>query len=138
MYNLTLREKTFIKLMLKENEYKPIKYFSNMLKVSDKTLKNDLSVIEKYLDKYPITLDKKTGYGIIIKIDANTKRQLLNDINSLREIQDQLSIVSRRTEIIKLLLIESNTNTSIQKLSDKYYVSKASIVNDFKYIEEWL
>jgi len=103
MDNLTLRHKTFIKLMLKENEYKPIKYFSNMLKVSDKTLKNDLPVIEKYLDKYPITLDKKTGYGIIIKLEANTKRELLNDINSLREIQDELSITSRRTEIIKLL-----------------------------------
>jgi len=138
MDNLTLRHKTFIKLMLEENEYKPIKYFSDKLKVSDKTLKNDLHIIEKYLDDYSIILDKKTGYGIIIKIDANTKRQLLNDINSLSEIQDQLSIVSRRTEIIKLLLIESNTNTSIQKLSDKYYVSKASIVNDFKYIEEWL
>ncbi|MBX4265087.1 BglG family transcription antiterminator [Clostridium estertheticum] len=138
MDNLTLRHKSFIKLMLKENEYKPIKYFSNMLKVSDKTLKNDLPVIEKYLEKYPITLDRKTGYGIIIKLEANTKRELLNDINSLREIQDQLSITSRRSQIIKLLLVESNTNTSIQKLSDKYYVSKASIVNDFKYIEEWL
>lgn len=138
MDNLMLRHKTFIKLILEETEYKPIKYFSNMLKVSDKTLKNDFHIIEKYLDKYSIILDKKPGYGIIIKIDAITKRQLLNDINSLREIPDQLSIVSRRTEIIKLLLIESNTNTSIQKLSDKYYVSKASIVNDFKYIEEWL
>ncbi|MBX4268524.1 BglG family transcription antiterminator [Clostridium estertheticum] len=138
MDNLTLRHKSFIKLMLKENEYKPIKYFSNMLKVSDKTLKNDLPVIEKYLEKYPITLDRKTGYGIIIKLEANTKRELLNDINSLREIQDQLSITGRRSQIIKLLLVESNTNTSIQKLSDKYYVSKASIVNDFKYIEEWL
>ena len=138
MDNLTLRHKTFIKLMLEENEYKPIKYFSDKLKVSDKTLKKDLHIIEKYLDEYPSILDKKTGYGIILKIDANAKRQLLNDINSLKETEDQLSIVSRRTQIIKLLLIESNTNTSIQKLSDKYYVSKASIVNDFKYIEEWL
>ena len=138
MDNLTLRHKTFIKLMLEENEYKPIKYFSDKLKVSDKTLKKDLHIIEKHLEKYPLILDKKTGYGIILKIDPNTKRQLLNDINSLKETQDQLSIVSRRTQIIKLLLIESNTNTSIQKLSDKYYVSKASIVNDFKYIEEWL
>ena len=138
MDNLTLRHKIFIKLILEENEYKPIKYFSDKLKVSDKTLKKDLHIIEKYLDKYPSILDKKTGYGIILKIDPNTKRQLLNDINSLKETQDQLSIVSRRAQITKLLLIESNTNTSIQKLSDKYYVSKASIVNDFKFIEEWL
>ncbi|MBU3217473.1 PRD domain-containing protein [Clostridium estertheticum] len=138
MDTLTLRQKSFIKLMLKENEYRAIKYFSVKLKVSDKTLIKDLQIIEKYLNKYPITLDRKTGYGIVIKIDACAKRQLLNDINSLSKVEDQLSIGSRRIEIIKLLLIESNTNTSIQKLSDKYYVSKASIVNDFKYIEGWL
>ncbi|MBW9172484.1 PRD domain-containing protein [Clostridium estertheticum] len=138
MDTLTLRQKSFIKLMLKENEYRAIKYFSVKLKVSDKTLIKDLQIIEKYLNKYPITLDRKTGYGIVIKIDACAKRQLLNDTNSLSKVEDQLSIGSRRIEIIKLLLIESNTNTSIQKLSDKYYVSKASIVNDFKYIEGWL
>ena len=138
MDTLTLRQKNFIKLMLEENEYRAIKYFSVKLKVSDKTLIKDLQIIEKYLNKYPITLDRKTGYGIVIKIDAYEKRQLLNDINSLSKVEDQLSIGSRRIEIIKLLLIESNTNTSIQKLSDKYYVSKASIVNDFKYIEGWL
>ena len=138
MDNLSLRQKKFIKLMLDESEYKATKYYSNKIKVSDKTLKNDLSDIEKYLINYSVILEKKTGYGIIIKADENQKRQLLNNINSLTRIQDQLSIRSRRIEIIKSLLIESNTNTSIQKLSDKYYVSKASIVNDFKNIEEWL
>lgn len=138
MATLTLRQKSFIKFMLDENEYRAIKYFSVKLKVSDKTLKKDLDIIEKYLNKYPITLDKKTGNGIMVEIDSNTKRHLLNDINSLSKVEDQLSLGSRRIEIIKFLLIESNTNTSIQKLSDKYYVSKASIVNDFKYIEGWL
>ena len=37
-----------------------------------------------------------------------------------------------------MLLLNSNSSTSINQLSEKYYVSKTSIVNDLKYIEEWL
>ncbi|MDO2232203.1 helix-turn-helix domain-containing protein, partial [Escherichia coli] len=41
-------------------------------------------------------------------------------------------------EILKYLLLNSNNITSINQLADKYYVSKTSIVNDFKYIEAWI
>ncbi len=44
----------------------------------------------------------------------------------------------RRNNILKNLLLHSGTATSVQKLSDSYYVGKASIVNDLKYVEEWI
>ncbi|NJJ46151.1 HTH domain-containing protein, partial [Clostridioides difficile] len=49
-----------------------------------------------------------------------------------------LSVEQRRMEILKYLLLNSNNITSINQLADKYYVSKTSIVNDFKYIEAWI
>ena len=138
MYNLNARQIEFINLLLDEKQYKPIKYYTEFLNVSDKTLKKDLVVIEEYLNKYNVELDKKHSIGIMIKDVMNAKLILHNTLQSQESKNKKISINDRRIEIIKHMLIDSHNSTSIQKLSDKYYVSKTSIVNDFKYIEEWL
>ena len=55
---LTSRQIDFIKLMLEESEYKPIKYFTEKLNVSDKTLK-DLKIIGNYISKFNVKIDTK-------------------------------------------------------------------------------
>ena len=54
MEMLTSRQVEFVKLLLEENEYKPIKYFTEKLNVSDKTLQKDLKIninVKKLLKK---------------------------------------------------------------------------------------
>jgi len=133
-----LRQKELIRLLIAENDFKPIKYYSGVLKVSDKTLSKDINFIENYLKNKNIEITRKTGSGIQIKIANHQKINLLNDINANLGAVDPLSIKNRRIETLKLLLTKSNQNTSIQKLADTYYVSKASIANDLKFIEDWL
>jgi activator of the mannose operon (transcriptional antiterminator) len=133
-----VRQKELIRLLIAENDFKPIKYYSVVLKVSDKTLAKDINYIENCLKNKNIGICRKTGIGIQIKIANNQKIDLLNDINANSEAFDPLSIKNRRIETLKLLLTKSNQNTSIQKLADTYYVSKASIANDLKFIEDWL
>lgn len=138
MHNLNSRQVEFINLLLDENQYRPIKYYTEFLNVSDKTLKKDLVVIEEYLNKFNVELDKKHSIGIAIKDVMNAKLILRNTLESQRNKNKKISINDRRIEIIRDMLIDSHNSTSIQKLSDRYYVSKTSIINDFKYIEEWL
>lgn len=138
MDSLNARQIEFINLLLDEKEYKPIKYYTGFLNVSNKTLNKDLIVIEEYLNEFGVELGKKHGVGIMIKDVWNAKLILHNSLQKQEFKNKKISINDRRIEIIKHMLIDSHNNTSIQKLSDKYYVSKTSIVNDFKYIEEWL
>ncbi|MCC5463965.1 BglG family transcription antiterminator [Pelosinus baikalensis] len=133
-----LRQKELIRLLIAENDFKPIKYYSGVLKVSDKTLSKDINFIENYLKNKNIEITRKPGSGIQIKIGNHQKIDLLNDINANLGAFDPLSIKNRRIETLKLLLTKSNQNTSIQKLADTYYVSKASIANDLKFIGDWL
>jgi len=135
---LTLRQKELIRLLIVENDFKPIKYYSEILKVTDKTLSKDINFIENCLKNRNIQILRKTGIGIQIRITNNQRIDLLNDINANSEAFDPLSIKNRRTETLKLLLTKSNQNTSIQKLADTYYVSKSSITNDLKFIGDWL
>lgn len=138
MEMLTSRQVEFIKLLLEENEYRPIKYFTEKLNVSDKTLQKDLKIIGNYISKFNIDIDAKRGQGILINSEANTNIELINNLNINLKDKNSISIEQRRVEILKMLLLNSNSSTSINQLSEKYYVSKTSIVNDLKYIEEWL
>ncbi|GFZ29914.1 transcription antitermination protein BlgG [Clostridium zeae] len=135
---LTSRQIEFVRLLMLENEYRPIRYFTTPLKTSDKTLQKDLKIIEKYLEKFEIELDAKPGSGILLNKSTKNHRLLLNDLQFKESDVKKFSINERRFEIIKILLSVSNMETSIQKLSDKYYVSKASIANDLKYVEDWI
>lgn len=135
---LVSRQIEFLKLILNENEYKPIKYFKHKLNVSDKTLQKDLKMIERYLETFNIKIDIKRGYGIVIEDLAKKNVDLINSLSIHPKENKPLSVDQRRKEILKYLLLNSSNITSINQLADKYYVSKTSIVNDFKYIEEWI
>jgi activator of the mannose operon (transcriptional antiterminator) len=133
-----VRQKELIRLLIEESDFRPIKYYSEVLKVSDKTLSKDINYIENCLKNEKIEIVRKPGIGIQIRITNHQKINLLNGINVNSEAFDPLSIKNRRNEILKLLLTKSNQSTSIQKLADLYYVSKTSIANDLRFIEDWL
>ncbi|MDB0440210.1 BglG family transcription antiterminator [Clostridioides difficile] len=135
---LVSRQIEFLKLILNENKYRPIKYFKDKLNVSDKTLQKDLKIIERYLETFNIKIDIKRGYGILIEALAKKNIDLINSLNIQPKTNKSLSVEQRRMEILKYLLLNSSNITSINQLADKYYVSKTSIVNDFKYIETWI
>lgn len=135
---LTSRQIDFIKLMLEETEYKPIRYFTEKLNVSDKTLQKDLKIIGNYISKFNVKIDAKRGYGILIDSNASSNIEFINSLNINSKEKNSVSVEQRRVEILKVLLLNSNSSTSINQLSEKYYVSKTSIVNDLRYIEEWL
>ena len=138
LISLNERQIEFIKLLLEEKDYKTISSFAEVLKTSSKTLQKDLAAIEDYLDDFNIMLDRKSGTGIKVE-DADRAKLLL--INSLQEQEiecKKVSVNERRIEIIKNMLINSHTTTSIQKLSDMYDVSKTSITNDLVHVEKWI
>lgn len=138
MAKFNVRQKELIRLLIEESDFRPIKYYSEVLKVSDKTLSKDINYIENCLKNEKIEIVRKPGIGIQIRITNHQKINLLNGINVNSETFDPLSIKNRRNEILKLLLTKSNQSTSIQKLADLYYVSKTSIANDLRFIEDWL
>lgn len=138
MATFNVRQKELIRLLIEGSDFRPIKYYSEVLKVSDKTLSKDINYIENCLKNEKIEIVRKPGIGIQIRITNHQKINLLNGINVNSETFDPLSIKNRRNEILKLLLTKSNQSTSIQKLADLYYVSKTSIANDLRFIEDWL
>lgn len=138
MQNLTDRQIKCMQLLLEEHQYRPAGYFSQKLHVSEKTLLQDLKILQKYLNQFGIILERKTGRGIFLNKEARHHRELLNDLERQQNMGKPVSVTLRRWEILRRLLMNPEERTSIQKLSEEFYVSRASVVNDFRYIENWI
>ena len=137
MSNLNARQIKCLKLLWQEQKFRSAGYLAEKLQVSDKTILQDIKVIQEYLNPFHVTLIRKTGSGIYLPAKARGNQDLINSLNSEWDETGPMSTEFRRKEITKRLLLMDETGLSIQKLSNEFYVSRASIVNDFKSIERW-
>lgn len=137
MENLNNRQREFLELLMKETDFVPIRYFAEKLNVSTKTLKGDMKLLGAYLGKFEGEIIGKTGKGICISGNVKANMDFRNQLRG--EMRGALiSSGERKAEITRGLLLASEQYTSIQRLADKFYVGKTSIVNDLKAVEEWL
>lgn len=130
MSELNSREIKLIRMLTDTNDYLPVHAIAEKLNISTKTIYRD---IDKISQKRPdLVFEKKQGSGIRLK-DSDG----LLDIVKSKKVS-QYSIEERRIKILFHLLKNSNEYVTIESLSDKYYVSKSSIVNDLNYINNYL
>lgn len=139
MQTLTSRQNRLLKHLLQRREYVTLSHIAHYLNVSEKTVRRDMHFINVYLAEWHIALSKKNGAGIMLMAD---------DITDILRLEQQLGLEdddadamlnnSRRVKIASQLLSETPRETSISKLSERYFISSASIVNDLKVIESWI
>lgn len=135
---LNSRERVFLQYLLEEIEYKPLSYYAKKMNVTVRTLRSDLKGIEYYLNNLGIKLEKKSGIGIYLDHSSSEKAALYLKLMSGRKYDSYITPVERRAEILRRLLHTTSNALSVQKLSENFFVSPSSIVNDLKYVEKWL
>lgn len=128
MEKLSSRHQALLKYLLDFDDFKPVKVFAKMLSCSDKTVRNDLV----YLENRGIPIERVSGRGIRV---AESNRCLVSSIDG-NSNDKGLSTEQRRMKILFDLLEGKKKRLSIQSLSDKYFVSKTSIVNDLVVIDD--
>ena len=127
MKELENRQIEILKILSDAEDYLPVHIIAEKLGISTKTAYRD---IEKIIDNVEdIKLLKKQGKGIKIKflnlpLNSTSQKYLTKD-----------SVEERRVKILYYLLRNSKNYTSIDELSEMYYVGKSSIVNDLNYLE---
>ncbi|MDF2904414.1 MAG: transcriptional antiterminator, BglG [Bacillus sp. (in: firmicutes)] len=131
MKDLQQRQKQILNHLLQIEDFEPVKKFAAILQCSTKTVRNDLMILEEC----GVALEKVAGRGVrILPSKRSNAESFLQEPNILYD----LSIDHRRMKILFELLEGAKDKLSIQSLSNKYFVSKTSIVNDLKVIEEKL
>ncbi|WP_437889372.1 BglG family transcription antiterminator [Phytobacter sp. V91] len=136
---ITSRQNRLLKYLLPRREYITLLKLAEYLSVSEKTIQRDLRMLEQWLSEWQITLDKRAGAGVMLSANNITDLLHLDQLLSGEgDDADGMMNNSRRVKIASQLLSETPHETSISKLSERYFISSASIVNDLKVIESWI
>ncbi|MGE7762136.1 BglG family transcription antiterminator [Peribacillus sp. NPDC097895] len=139
MKALPNRNREILNYLISKKEYVPVKEISKHMQLSEKTIYRDLKVLEEDLKERDIHLEKRPGVGISLVLTDDQMLKLSEEISLLnKSVACSLSVESRRMKILTNLLYDSPRETSINKLSEAYFISSTSIVNDLKVIEEWI
>ncbi len=130
------RPKMIINLLLKSKIPVTIDVIAEQLEVSNRTIRNDLTVVENFINDKGLTLKKKPGIGIQLE-GPEESFDALNEMKMSTYISDPFSPQDRKDNILKRLFMSENTIT-INDLAKELYVSDITIRKDLEDVEQWL
>lgn len=135
--NMNKRIISEAELLLSKNAYMTVNTIATALNCSNKTIRNDLLILEEWLKEFNLTLDKKIGVGIAIRGDESVKLKVLNSLAIKSNFIEEYSPEDRINYILAKLFV-SNSKLRIRDLSSSLYVSRATIHKDLLAVEKWL
>lgn len=135
--DMTKRQAELIKLLSNNTEYKPARFYAELLNVTERTIFNDLAKLEEILKPYHLKIKKKQNYGIILEGDSSSIKRIVERVEYELNKTVDYSTLERQTAIFRRLLIENETVT-YHSLSLDYYVSTTLITKDIQHLRKFL
>jgi len=119
------RKSKIIEILRKESRYVTASELASELSVSAKTIYRDMhELLDMASSQYKIRKKENSGYCL-----EEVKESKWNEEDQIEHPEE------RRLNLLLFLLSITPCKTSIQKISERYFVSQSSIMNDFKHIE---
>lgn len=132
------RQKQILRdLLLMEKKVLLVQQLALELNCSEKTIRNDLQVIESFITECSNgRLVRKPGVGISIEIEEHEKQELLSSIQS--NSTSERNVLKKEEEMKILFDLLTHESTSLQHLAATYYVSQTTMKKVMDHIEIWL
>ncbi|WP_163536154.1 BglG family transcription antiterminator [Gracilibacillus sp. YIM 98692] len=129
------RERKLIELLLSHKEAVTIRQLAQELDVSERTVHRDLKNAEEILQQYELTIHKKSGVGISIVGDEESKDRLI--LATLQLEQTDYTPEERQAMILTTLL-EAKEPIKLYTLASELQVTIATISNDLDALQPLL
>ena len=126
-----------VELLINNKDGMTIDNIAKNLNVSNKTIRNDLTKVNKFIQQADLVMIKKPGVGIKVEGAEDRKLNILNDIKNKLNLLEAFSPEARKNYILKRLFM-SHENLTMQELGDELYVSRVTIYKDLNEVEKWL
>ena len=121
--------------LLKENQQTiTSRDLAAKLKVSDRTVRNDVRILNNALTKYGAKIEMIRGKGIHFEMEGASSTLLdypMSPGNTLQTRADRVNFL-----VVKLLL--SDKGLDLGELEDEMFVSKTTLENDINYVRKFL
>lgn len=129
----------FLELSKTPDEFRAASYFVKEYDVSLRTIQGDMKIIKNELEKETcVEMISKSSKGNCLHVnDYDEFSGLMNTILQ-NYSASSLNYPTSRASKILLLLLEKHRPVSMQAIEDEIYVSRSTLLNDFKKVEELL
>lgn len=131
---LSNRQTKILNLLINHQEYITIADLANKFGTSQRTIQYDLEFIEDMQGEFNFTLIRNKALGV--KIETNNQ-QLSKELEKYSSEYVHLS-KDERILSLTLKLFDSKIPISSKTLSEYVNVSRRTVMNDLKEIQEWL
>ncbi|MHC5228535.1 BglG family transcription antiterminator [Enterococcus sp. LJL99] len=131
------REEKLLTVLLKENNFKPARAIAVLLNVSTKTIYQDIDQLEKLVEQYDLSIEKKPRNGIRLNGSDRNKNKLIGDMQSEKNDSSIFNNEYRRVFLFSELLFAREIQ-SYAFYADKFYISIQTIKKDMDSIKEYL
>lgn len=113
--------------LLSQDKYMTSKSLSEQIGCSQKTVHNDLKIINQILESNGAQIVSKIGSGYLLKIDDNSLYQtFINQKNRTLTLESK----SERIQILlQYLMVNNDHYTHLEFLADFIYVSRTTLIN---------
>ncbi|MFG6149693.1 BglG family transcription antiterminator [Halobacillus sp. B23F22_1] len=130
---MTARERKILQLLLTAHSETTVKAIADELDVSTRTVHRDLKGVEDLLASYELSLEKKSGSGLVLQGEVKQRDLLKVEINQLSTLdytpeERQVMVLSR--------LLEAKEPIKLVSLANELGVTVATISNDLDKIED--
>ncbi|EHI70334.1 BglG family transcription antiterminator [Streptococcus ictaluri] len=128
------RQKSLLRDLLNQNDYKRSKDYAELFSVSTKTVYKDIDHLNQFLEPFEIAIDRKPHLGIILIISDNDRQKLIQQLQGTDEQSEsdfKMSVAYRELEVIRELGFGSGSIDPLAFALD-HFVSEASIKRDLE------
>jgi activator of the mannose operon (transcriptional antiterminator) len=126
-----------VNILLRAEQSITVDGIADQIKVSNKTVRNDLVRVEEYIISKGLTVVKKPGKGIMIQGPSEERINLARELEKSTGMDQPFSPKARKYYIIKRLLM-ADSHIRMQELADELYVSRVTIHKGLGEVEAWL
>ena len=102
MQMITSRQNRLLKFLLPRREYVTLMKIAEYLNVSEKTVQRDLRFLEQWLSEWKMTIDKRSGAGVMLIAD---------NVTDLLQLDQLLSNEGEDSDVTSIMEYESYEET---------------------------
>ncbi|WP_061950404.1 BglG family transcription antiterminator [Alkalihalobacillus trypoxylicola] len=130
---LTKRQLDVLQYLMEQNDYVKVEDLKSKYNVSNRTVRHDLLLLEDWLLKYQIRLERNRKKGVKLPLTEKQMKLLLQETQNKPLFFHNKE---RNKMIIKALIEESFVSSDV--IQEELQVSKSTFLQDLKQVKKWL
>lgn len=129
------RQKSLLRIFLMNpNKVFQVNELRQTLHCSEKTVRNDLNVIEDYIKPYQqANLNRKRGIGISLHVSNDIHKEIFQDLYQIATTTDEELLIE-----VAYQLLTSTHPLTLKSLAEKYFTNPSTIKQELDKVNQWI